>query len=186
MTHPNAVRNLPLAGSMDRARRWMIALSSIPFLGAVIALALVAAHAGNGRGAPPLFLLAAIPAAILIVQYFVVRSMRNAGASVEQGDLVIRTGFGTRRIALTHLRKHGLRLVDLAERSELKPWLRTMGTGLPGYSAGWFRLRNGERALCLLLDRRRVSYLRSDGDNLSLLLSLQEPEMLRALLERQG
>ena len=47
-----------------------------------------------------------------------------------------------------------------------------------------FRLRNGEKAVCLLPERRRVCYLRSDADNLSLLLSLAEPENLRALLER--
>lgn len=41
-----------------------------------------------------------------------------------------------------------------------------------------------KKAVCLLLERRRVCYLRSDDDNLSLLLSLAEPEKLRALLER--
>jgi hypothetical protein len=55
---------------------------------------------------------------------------------------------------------------------------------MPGLSTGWFRLRNGEKAVCLVTDRHRVSYLRSDADNMSLLLSLQNPEALKARLER--
>jgi hypothetical protein len=55
---------------------------------------------------------------------------------------------------------------------------------LPGFVSGWFRLRNGEKAICVLLDHRRVSHLRSDADNLTLLLSLAEPDRLRSSLER--
>jgi len=71
----------------------------------------------------------------------------------------------------------------LSERTELKPVLKLWGTSLPGFAGGRFRLRNGETAICLLLDRTRVSYLRSD-DGMAVLLSLKEPEQLRALLQR--
>lgn len=53
---------------------------------------------------------------------------------------------------------------------------------MAGFPGGWFRLRNGEKAVCLLFDRHRVCYLRSGDDNLSVLLSLAEPDGLRALL----
>jgi hypothetical protein len=93
----------------------------------------------------------------------------------------VNTGLGRKRVPLSRLRAAGLRVVDLGERTELRPWLRLWGTGLPGFRAGWYRLRNGEKAVCLLLDRQRVSYLRSD-DGLSLLLSLERPDDLRALI----
>jgi hypothetical protein len=132
----------------------------------------------------PLVILLA-PAIIAITTLVVIRSLRRAGVSVDQGELVVTIGIGrAKRVRLSSLRARGLQIVDLNERRELRPMLRTWGTSLPGFSAGWFRLRNGEKAVCMLLDRHRVSYLRSDEDNLSLLLSLAEPEKLRALLER--
>ena len=39
--------------------------------------------------------------------------------------------------------------------------------------------------MCLVLDRKHVSYLRSDADNLSLLLSLRDPDALDALIARR-
>jgi len=176
--------SLALAGSLERPLRWLTWLSTIPFAITVAVLGVVAAHAGPKQAPAPLLLLVVIPAAVLAAQLVLLRSIRQVGLSVAAGELVVNTGLGTKRIALANLRKHGLRVVNLRERTELKPWLRTRGTGVPGLSAGWFRLRNGERAVCLLLDGERVSYLRSDADNLSLLLSVRDPEALRALLER--
>jgi len=175
---------LPLAGSLERPLRWLYVLSALPLVISIAVLAVVAMRSGNAQAGPSLPLLVAIPAIVLLAQLLLVRSIRRVGASIGGGELVLNTGLGTKRIALAHLRKRGVRVIDLATHAELKPWLRTMGTGLPGLAAGWFRLRNGERALCLLTTRERVAYLRSDEDNLSLLLSLRDPEMLRALLER--
>jgi hypothetical protein len=60
-----------------------------------------------------------------------------------------------------------------------------VGTGLPGYQAGWFRLRNGEKALLDLTDRRRAVYIPT-GAGYSLLLSPADPDgflsRLRAVL----
>jgi hypothetical protein len=184
---PNRTRDssiLALQGSLQRPLRWLGVLGAIPFVITVLVLGVMTASSSAGHPAPPLLLLAVIPAAVLIGHWLLMRRVRGVGASVAHGELVVNTGLSTKRIALAQLRKHGLRVIDLRERTEFKPWLRTMGTSLPGLAAGWFRLRNGQRALCLLLERDRVSYLRSDEDNMTLLLSLREPEILRALLER--
>ena len=178
-------KSLVLAGSVGKPLRWLAVLMVIPQIG--VTGALIAARM---RGAlpnvafmPALLLLA--PAIIVLTTLVVIGSLRRAGVSVDQGELVVNIGLGrAKRVRLSSLRTRGLQTVDLNERRELRPMLRTWGTSLPGFSAGWFRLRNGEKAVCVLLDRRRVSYLRSDDDNLSLLLSLAEPEKLRALLER--
>src|SRR6266581_721462 len=52
------------------------------------------------------------------------------------------------------IRVDGARRVDLAREAGLQPKWR-IGTALPGYQAGWFRLRNGEKALLYLTDRTR-------------------------------
>lgn len=52
-----------------------------------------------------------------------------------------------------------------------------MGTGLPGYRAGWFRLRNGEKALLYVTDGSRAVYIPTNR-GYSLLLSSQNPERL--------
>ena len=113
-----------------------------------------------------------------------IRLISRASAYVEDGELVMVTGVGKKRVALANLRRHGLTVVDLAQRTSLIPRLRTWGASMPGLNAGWFRLRNGEKAVCLLTVQNRVSYLRSDADDLSLLLSLENPDKLKALIER--
>ena len=175
---------LALQGSLQRPLRWLGVFGAIPFVIVVVVLGVVTARGSTEHSAPPLLVLMLIPAAVLIGHWLLMRRLHRIGVSVADGELVVNTGLSTKRIALAQLRKHGLRIVDLRERTELKPWLRTMGTSLPGLAAGWFRLRNGQRALCLLLERDHVSYLRSDEDNVTLLLSLREPQTLRALLER--
>ena len=177
------MQNLALDGSLDRPLRWLGVLGAIPFAITVGVLAFVALRMPQSA-APPLGLLVLIPGLVLAAHLLLVRRIGRVGVRVSADALIVDAGLSTRRIPLADLRRHGLRVVDLRERTDLQPWLRTMGTGLPGLSAGWFRLRNRERALCLLLQRERVCYLRSDADNVSLLLSLREPERLRALLAR--
>jgi hypothetical protein len=67
------------------------------------------------------------------------------------------------------------RRVDLGSQVELRPKWRRMGTGLPGYQAGWFRLRNGEKALLYLTDRTRAVYIPTTA-GYSLLLSPADPD----------
>ena len=176
-------RSLALSGSLDRPLRWLVAIMLIPMLGIVIAITLGFAHAAPEARPPMMLAAATTPLVILLALIMIVRSLKRARAYVDQGELVVKPGMGSKRIALSALRKHGLSIVNLSERPELKPVLKLWGTGLPGFAGGRFRLRNGETAVCLLLDRSRVSYLRSD-DGTSVLLSLAEPEKLRALLER--
>ena len=183
MSDIDAGRALALNGSLQQPKRWLIAMLALPLIGAAIALALAYVHAAATAKAPMLFAAALAPLVILLAAAMILRSLNRAGVYVDQGDLVVKPGIGSKRIALRTLRAHGLSVVNLSERTELKPVLKLWGTSLPGFSGGRFRLRNGERAICLLLDRTRVSYLRSD-DGTAVLLSLREPERLRELLQR--
>ena len=66
-------------------------------------------------------------------------------------------------------------ILDLTKNKEFSPKWRTLATGLPGYSSGFFRLHNGEKTLVFLTQRNKVVYLPTT-ENYSLVLSLDEPE----------
>jgi hypothetical protein len=72
-----------------------------------------------------------------------------------------------------------------AEDTALLPKLRTLGTGLPGYQAGWFRLGNGQKALVYLTDRSRAVYVPTHA-GYGVLLSPADPDaFLGALAQLQ-
>jgi hypothetical protein len=60
-----------------------------------------------------------------------------------------------------------------------------MGTGLPGFSAGWFRLRNGNKALVYLTDGSRAVYIPT-RNGYDVLLSPQQPDAMLVELRRRA
>jgi hypothetical protein len=100
-----------------------------------------------------------------------------AGISL-RGDL-----YGRRLIPASDLRGGAARIVDLDREPELSPQWRTMGTGLPGYKAGWFRLRNGEKALVSLTNLQHAVYLPTTR-GFVLLLSPAQPDRFLAAVRR--
>lgn len=77
------------------------------------------------------------------------------------------------------------RVVDLDERTELRPALKTFGMALPGFQAGWFLLRDRSRAFCLLTARRRVLWLPTRTGK-AFMLSLERPEALLEALRQMS
>jgi hypothetical protein len=75
------------------------------------------------------------------------------------------------------------RVVDLRVERDLQPVSRRLGTGLPGYASGWFRLRNGERALVYLTNRRRVAMVPTDL-GYTVMMSADDPDGLVAALRQ--
>ena len=161
---------------------------SIGVIIAILCLALLGIGIGVYRHPPvdasvvPLTLLVVV--VTIFTTFMVMRVVSRARATIESGDLVMQTGVGKKRIPLSHLRKNGLQVVNLMRHPELTPRLRMWGASMPGLSTGWFRLRNGEKAVCLLTDRAHVCYLRSDTDDVSVMLSLRNPATLQTALER--
>jgi hypothetical protein len=77
----------------------------------------------------------------------------------------------------------GARRVDFSLEPDRAPVRRTMmGTGLPGYRSGWFRLRDGTRALLYLTDRSRAVLVPTTADY-SVVLSPADPDAFLAALE---
>jgi len=94
-----------------------------------------------------------------------------------------------RLIPKAQLRLNLVRRVDLTREQDLRPKWRRLGTGLPGYQAGWFRLRNGDKALLYLTDRTRAVYVPTTA-GYGLLLSPADPDgflsRLGAVLTARG
>lgn len=107
-------------------------------------------------------------------------ALRRHRLSLDRDALELATSFYRRRIALADLRIDHARVVDLDERVELRPAMKTNGTGLPGFKSGWFRLRNGDRALVATTGGRRLLWLpTTQGYGL-----LLEPVRPQAVLDR--
>jgi hypothetical protein len=56
-----------------------------------------------------------------------------------------------------------------------------MGTGMPGYQAGWFRLRNGDKALLYLTDRSKAVYVQTT-EGYGVVVSPSEPDKFLSAL----
>lgn len=67
------------------------------------------------------------------------------------------------------------RRVDLRVETGLQPKWRTAGSAVGNYRTGWFRLRNGGKALLYLTDATNAVLIPT-SDNYVILLSVAEPE----------
>jgi len=134
-----------------------------------------------------LWLIGLIPLGVLVLVGVVlgasINGARGSTFEVSNEGLRIRGDWYGRMIPASQLVPGTARRVDLALSPDLAPGRRTMGTGLPGYQAGWFRLRNGDRALLYLTDRSKAVYVQTT-DGYGVMLSPSEPEKLVAALNR--
>jgi len=121
--------------------------------------------------------------ALFLVFVLIALSLRNVQFEVSKEDLRIRAHLYGRTIPMGSLVTDEVKTVDLRHDRELNPRWRTNGAGLPGYAAGWFKLRNGEKALLFLTDRTRVVYLPT-REGYSVLLSVEHPDRFVDTLRR--
>jgi Bacterial PH domain len=110
---------------------------------------------------------------------------RTARFEVSSEGLRLRGDFYGRLIPARSLRLDIARAVDLRNEPTLEPVLRTAGTAISGYRAGWFRLRDGERALLYVTDPAHVAYVPT-SDGYSVLLSVADPVAFLASLRRNA
>lgn len=180
MADQGSAQVLPLAGDRTRALRWLALLLFVP---SAVLLAILCVRVLR-MGAPAWLAGSALlgPLLLLDVLYlFLAWRIRCAGVALNPRAIGIDTGFSRRLVALQRLAPRGLQEIDLKQRPDLRPLLRTLGLGLPGFSGGWYRLRDGRKALCLVTERDRVTLL-EDEAGLVYLISLADPEPLRRAL----
>jgi hypothetical protein len=150
----------------------------------IVLLILARSHAPQGLT----ILLVGIPIALVVAVAGLFATIAWAGRhgyfEVETADLRLRMSIYGRRVPLDALRLEDARIVDLTVDEQLQTQLRTNGVGLPGYCEGWHRLRNGDRALVMVTDKRRVVYIPTT-ERYDLLLSPADGEAMLAELRRR-
>ena len=109
---------------------------------------------------------------------------QHSAVAVAGDTLQLRTAMYGREIPLERIDASRARTVDLGRMTDYRPGLRTNGAGLPGFSSGWHRLGNGEKALVVLTRRDRVAYIPT-RDGYALLVSVVEPDALIERLRRR-
>lgn len=149
----------------------LVALGGLLPLGIIATLWLTRAPGVHG-GTPALVI-------VPVVLGLLVFGMRRRSVQLRNGVLEVRAALYTKRIATTELDLQRARVVNLHERTELKPLLKTNGYSIPGFDAGHFRLREHfGKAFCLLTERERVLWLQSHDGKQHILLSLERPQAL--------
>ena len=108
---------------------------------------------------------------------------KHATFTVTDQGLRIGPGLYGRTIPREDIDTEGVRVIDLNLEKEYQPKWRTNGAGLPGYSAGWFKLQNKEKALVFVTDRSSVVYIPTTG-NYSVMLSVREADEMVKLIQR--
>jgi hypothetical protein len=103
-----------------------------------------------------------------------VRGARSTTFELSQNALRLHGDVYGRTIPSSELRAGEAARVDIS-RGPFRLVARTVGTALPGYRSGWFRLANGEKALVYVTDPSRVVYVPTT-DGYSLLLSVAETD----------
>jgi hypothetical protein len=136
-----------------------------------------------GRAIAFFGVIGALFASMLVL--FAVFAYASLAARFEITDdgLRIRSALYGRTIPAASLVVDEARIVDM--REELQPTIRTNGIGLPGYAAGWFRVRNQGRALLFVTDRRRVVNIPTT-EGYAVMLSVQQPEAFLRRLQEVG
>jgi hypothetical protein len=133
-------------------------------------------------GLLPAFVLMLLLLAVLAVS---LSAARNARFEVSAVGLRLKGDLYGRFIPTADLRLDSARTVDLRTEPALQAVRRTMGTAVRGYQGGWFRLRNGEKALLYVTDRSRVVYVPTTH-GYAVMLSVADPEAFLASLRHVG
>ncbi len=89
----------------------------------------------------------------------------------------------SRSIPLADMQRERAVVINLEQLDEYRPVLRTNGVGLPGYRSGWFKLKNGEKALAFITSKKAVTYIPTNK-GYCLLLSVSNPQEFIATLQK--
>lgn len=135
----------------------------------------------------PLWFLGAVGlvlVAVIGVLAWTAWSARHSRIEIDAESVRLVGDFWGRSLPLASLDLARAEVLDLERDPQRAPRGRTLGTGLPGYASGWFRLRSGEKALAYLTDTTRVAYVPT-SEGYALLLSVDDPARLLEALARR-
>ncbi|MFT4179519.1 MAG: hypothetical protein QM612_08665 [Thermomonas sp.] len=170
MTHASASRSFEVSPPAAFAWVTLVLLGGVLPLG-IIGVAWLTHQQMHGVS----FALIVIPCVLVALLLL----MRRRSVRLHDGMLDVRAALYRKRVAVSELDLQRARIVDLAERTELRPWLKSNAVSMPGFHAGHFRLRGDfGKAFFLLTQRERVLWLPLRDSKTQLLLSLERPQSL--------
>ena len=161
---------------------WLLGgLLSIPVVAIAIAIATRALRPDPTASAPGIAIGLLTVAGVAAFTFW---GLGRRGVQLESRQLRVKAAMFNHGVDVRDLDIDRARIVDLDERTELQPILKTFGMALPGFQAGWFLLRDRSRAFCLVTARRRVLWLPTRAGT-SLMLSLERPDAFVDALRQQ-
>lgn len=155
-----------------------LALGALVPAGIAVAMVMQAREA---RLAPEVALMLQAFASLVVLAFLL--PMWRRQVAFDGRALRVRATFYTREAALPEFDLAAARVVDLRERDDWRPRLKTNGFHLPGLQAGHFRLRDRRKAFCLVTDPARVLVL-PHRDGTTWLLSFEHPQAVLDILRR--
>jgi hypothetical protein len=163
-----------------------VALFLPALLGVVLPAAAVLALALGPAQRTPMQWAGALPLlAMPVIGLFMAWNFQHRRVRLSDAGLRLRALPWPRTVPLAEFDLEHAEIADLDSRRELRPFIKLIGTRLPGYQAGRFRLRDKRTAFVLLTDLRRVLVLpRRNGG--VVLLSVQRPEALLQAMRKHA
>ena len=119
-------------------------------------------------------IVAILIAVIALFISFIYQANHLTFALTAEG-LRISPGVYTRTIPRSDINTAGVKVLDLNLDKEYALKSKSNGSNLPGFSSGWFKLQNKEKALVFITDKSRIVYIPTNKDY-SVLLSVREAE----------
>ena len=185
---PVAEPRFQLVPPGPRARAWLFTLCLLLPLVLTAATLAIPVLTGSATslvgGSVPLTVALVLGGLVLLcgaLWWVLARSMRRQALRVSADALEVRSSFYRCTTPLAELKLDQARVVDLDERTELKPTLKTNGFSIPGFHSGWFLLRNRRRSFVAIADGRRKLWLPGSGRH-DLLIEPADPAALLARL----
>ena len=174
---------LQLAPAPRRTRVWLwLLFGALPTVGAAWLFGHLFSQ-GSVSQATALFGFASAVLPALAIG-MVSKQMRGHRLVLRARDVGVVSGAHRQLLSYAELELERARVLDLDEVLEFKPRLKTNGVSLPGFQTGWYRLRNGSRALVARAGGKRVLWIPTTRDFALLLQPDQSPrEVLQKLRE---
>jgi hypothetical protein len=82
--------------------------------------------------------------------------MKNTTISLTEKELIIKSMFYGRVIPLENILLDEIKRIDMEENREYDISYRINGTSISNYKSGWMRLKNKQKALTFITDKKNV------------------------------
>ncbi|MBN1161727.1 MAG: hypothetical protein JXA17_07270 [Dehalococcoidales bacterium] len=153
------------------------------FLGILLMAILVTVFVISDHQPAGIAITLVVTLGLLILFVFIGYQATHAVFTLNDRGLKLGPGLYGRFIPREKITTAGVKVLDLKLEKGYQPLWRMNGAGLPGYGAGWFKLRNKKKALLFLTNYSSVVYIPTT-DKYSVMLSVREADEMADLIRR--